>query len=171
MALWDNQFWTALPRAAVNKTIRCGVWAWRAILKNWNGGAVEIAGNEIFRLPWDDLLLLVMPTIEKLGFAGLERVLICVATNRKWVSRRLRAYGLGLRVQLDYWVYWLGCLPIKWNVKVRYFVKWAATALYAINSIFRLPMCLVSFIFYFKAVCAEKGVLGSLKPPKTSFGL
>ncbi|WP_268884230.1 MULTISPECIES: hypothetical protein [Kingella] len=36
---------------------------------------------------------------------------------------------------------------------------------------FQAADVLVSFIFYFKAVCAENGVSGSLKPPKTSFGL
>ena len=104
----------------------------------------------------------------KLRWFALFEWWIDAATNEKWVSRRLLTCGLGFNLIM---VLLVRLFANKVNVKVRYFVKWAATALYAINSIFRLPMCLVSFIFYFKAVCAEKSVLGSLKPPKTSFGL
>ena len=94
--------------------------------------------------------------------------MICRATNGKWVSRRLLTGGLGFNLIM---VLLVRLFANKVNVKVRYFVKWAATAFNMQSFNFQAADVLVSFIFYFKAVCAENGVSGSLKPPKTSFGL
>ncbi len=91
---------------------------------------------------------------------------IDAATNGKWVSRRLRA-DLGLNLIMFLLV---RLFANKVERQSALFCKMGGYGFYVI---IQFSGCrYVGFIHhYFKAVCAENGVSGSLKPPKTSFGL
>lgn len=98
----------------------------------------------------------------KLRWFALFEWWIDAATNEKWVSRRLLTCGLGFNLIM---VLLVRLFANKVERQSALFCKMGGYGFYVI---IQFSGCrYVGFIHhYFKAVCAENGVSGSLKPPK-----